>query len=271
VVQQITGPDPTPRRGRPPDPRKRRAIARAATRLFFQRGFAGTSMDAVARAAGVSKLTVYAHFGDKDRLFQAIVRERCDAYNRPESYDTRPGLPVRDALRRIGRNFVGLVLDPEVLRLHRVMVGEAARRPKMAELFFAAGPERTTGLLAEFLARGAARGDLALSDPRLAADQFHALLTGMPHFRATLNVGPRLTPRQADAHVERCVDLFLRAYGAAPRDDASEGLSSRGRAGARPAGRARRRGGRDRGDERRVARPSVRARPARPAAGPPTR
>jgi TetR/AcrR family transcriptional repressor of mexJK operon len=272
VVQQIPGAGAPPRRGRPPDPRKRRAIARAATRLFLQRGFAGTSMDAVARAAGVSKLTVYAHFGDKDRLFQAIVRERCDAYNQPGSYETRPGLPVRDALCRIGRNFMGLILDPEVLRLHRVMVGEAARRPKMAELFFAAGPERTTGLLAEFLARGAERGDLELADPRLAADQFHALLTGMPHFRATLNVGPRLTPQQVHAHVERCVDLFLRGYGTGPGARGPDEHSSRGRAATRPAARDRGRGGRARGDGGRPeARPSGRALPARPAAAPPTR
>jgi TetR/AcrR family transcriptional repressor of mexJK operon len=208
---------PPPRRGRPPDARKRRAIARAAARLFFQRGFAGTSMDAVARAAGVSKLTVYAHFGDKDRLFQAVVRERCDRYNRPESYEIRPGLPAREALLRIGRNFMRLILDPEVLRFHRVMVGEAARRPKMAELFFAAGPERATGRLTEFLSRGAARGDFEIDDPRLAADHFHSLLKGMPHFRATLNLRPRISPQQLERHVEGCVDVFLRAYGVRPR------------------------------------------------------
>ncbi len=212
MVQQIPR-SGTPRRGRPPDPRKRRAIARAAARLFFRRGFAGTSMGAVARAAGVSKLTVYAHFGDKDQLFQAVVRERCDRYNRPESYQIGPGLPARQALHRIGRNFMRLVLDPEVLRFHRVMVGEAARRPKMAQLFFAAGPQRTTDRLTEFLGRGAARGDFELGDPRRAADQFHALLTGMPHFRATLNLRPRSSPRELERHVEDCVDLFLRAYG----------------------------------------------------------
>jgi TetR/AcrR family transcriptional regulator, mexJK operon transcriptional repressor len=201
------------RRGRPPDPRKHRAIARAATRLFLERGFAGTSMDAVARAAGVSKLTVYAHFGDKDALFQAIVRERCERYNRPESFERYLALPPRDALSRIGHNFLALLLDPEVLRLHRVMVGEAGRRPKMAELFFEAGPERLAALVADFLRRSAELGRLELEDPRLAADQLHALFTGMPHFRASLNVAPKQTRAETARHVERCVDLFLRAYG----------------------------------------------------------
>lgn len=202
-----------PRRGRPPDPRKRRAILRAATRLFLQRGFAGTSMDAIAGAAGVSKLTLYAHFGSKDGLFQEMVRERCASYGQGGSYEALLAVPPRAALGRIGRSFLGLLLDPEVVRLHNVIAAESARRPRMARLFFSAGPERISAALADYLRRATEGGQLAVPDPALAAEQFHALVKGMPHFRATLHLRPPPTPAGLRANVERCVDLFLRAYG----------------------------------------------------------
>jgi TetR/AcrR family transcriptional repressor of mexJK operon len=219
TVQQMPAPltrpprAPRPRRGRPPDPGKRRAILRAATRLFLRNGFAGTSVEAVAGAAGVSKLTVYSHFGDKERLFQAVVRARCDAYNQPENLERFLALPAREGLVRVGRNFLALLLDPEVLRFHRVMVSEAARRPRIAELFFAAGPERHSAFLADFLRRGTALGHYDIRDPEHATEHLQSLLKGMLHFRATLSLRPRPGAREREAHVERVVDVFLRAYG----------------------------------------------------------
>ena len=71
-------PDIKPSPGRPKDMEKRAAVLEAAKNLFVSRGFEGTSMDAVAAEAGVSKLTVYSHFGDKDTLFKAAVQSKCE-------------------------------------------------------------------------------------------------------------------------------------------------------------------------------------------------
>jgi TetR/AcrR family transcriptional repressor of mexJK operon len=184
----------------------------AATDLFLARGFAGTSMDAIAARAGVSKLTVYAHFEDKDRLFQAIVRERCESYNRPESFERSLALAPREALREMGGNFLALLLSPQTLGLYRVMIAEASRRPKIAELFYTAGPERLASLFADYFRRAAARGQYRIDDPEQAADHFLSLVKGKLHFRATLSLGPPPTRVQAAAHVAGAVDLFLRAY-----------------------------------------------------------
>ena len=200
------------RRGRPKDLGKRQAILDAATALFLEHGFAGTSMDAVAARADVSKLTVYAHFADKDGLFQAIVRARCDADNRPERFDDYVDLPARAALTEMGRNFLALLLSPDVLRLYAVITAEARRRPKVAELFFEAGPERLAALFVEYFRRASERGVYAIDDPEVAADQFLSLLKGMLHFRATLGLRPRATAAQIAAQVEKSVALFLRAY-----------------------------------------------------------
>lgn len=210
-------------RGRPPDLEKRRDILEAATRLFLAQGYAGTSLDAVAEAAGVSKLTVYSHFGHKDGLFREMVRARCDAYNRPEGFERLPALAPREALRRIGRNFLALVLSPETLRLYRMMTGEAGRQPTMARLFFEAGPERLGGLVAEYLRRAAAQGHLEIADPLEAADAFLSLLKGALHFRATLGLERAPTARAIDVQVERAVEIFLRAYAPARRRRARPG------------------------------------------------
>lgn len=200
-------------RGRPKDLGKRQAILDAATEIFLARGFAGASMDAVAEAAGVSKVTVYAHFADKDDLFSAMIRARCEAYNRPERFAVYGDLAPRAALVEMGRSFLALLLDPEVLRLYRVISAEAASRPKVAELFYAAGPERAIELFTDYFRRAIARGHFAKADPEAIADDFLALLKGKLHFRATLNLGPRPRRAQIDAHVEHAVDVTLRAHG----------------------------------------------------------
>lgn len=202
-------------RGRLKDLGKHQAILDAATAIFLARGFAGASMDAVAEAAGVSKATVYAHFADKDDLFQAMIRARCEAYNRPQRFEAYARLAPREALVEMGRNFLALLCDPEVLRLYRVISAEAEARPKVAELFYAAGPERAIELFTDYFRRAIARGHFARSDPAAIADDFLALLKGRLHFRATLSLRPRTRPAEIDVHVERVVEVLLRAY--APR------------------------------------------------------
>lgn len=205
-------PPERPRRGRPKDPEKREAVLDAATRLFLERGYAGTSMDAIAAAAGVAKLTVYGHFGGKARLFQAMVRRRCDAYNRPHRFDAYAALPPEKALLEIGTNFLGLLLSADSLGLYRVMVGEARRQPKMARLFFEAGPERLSTLLAGYLRGAAARGELSVRDAERDAAHFLALVKGEVHFAATLNLGRTMSREATERHVADCVALFLRAF-----------------------------------------------------------
>lgn len=211
----MASPHSLPRRGRPPDLRKRQKILRAATQQFLARGFVGASIDAIAAAAGVAKLTVYSHFESKERLFQAIVRARCDAYNAPDGFEAKLSEPLDRVLGEIGRNFLSLLLADEALRLNRVMVAESVRQPRMAELFYAAGPERLVAHLADHLRKRAQRGDLELDDPREAAEQFLSLVKGRIQYRALLNLRPRTSRPQAGSQVDAAVRMFLRAY--APR------------------------------------------------------
>src|ERR1051326_8499598 len=130
------------RRGRPKDLDKRAAIMRAAKELFSRHGLSGVSMEAIAKRADVSKLTLYSHFRDKEELFQTAVAEKCQEHTPPDFFDAHTPLPLRARLRTIGRGFVALVMSREALNLYRMMAAQAGGGSRLGKLFFAAGPER---------------------------------------------------------------------------------------------------------------------------------
>jgi AcrR family transcriptional regulator len=125
--------------GRPKDMEKRAAILEAAMGLFPARGYDGASMEAIAQAAGVSKLTVYSHFADKEALFGAAVTECCAQMLPHRLFAPEPKLPVKAALTSIGRAFVDLMMDERAIALHRVMVSQAGHNRRLAEIFFGHG------------------------------------------------------------------------------------------------------------------------------------
>ena len=96
--------------GRPKDPGKRAAILDAAKRLFVAQGFDGVSMDQIASEAGVSKLTVYSHFGDKESLFGEAVRAHCEAGMPASLFEADPAMPLRERLATIGRAFFAMIM-----------------------------------------------------------------------------------------------------------------------------------------------------------------
>jgi TetR/AcrR family transcriptional repressor of mexJK operon len=197
--------------GRPKDLEKRAAILEAAKHLFPQHGFEGTSMDAVAAEAGVSKLTVYSHFGGKEALFIETIRCKCDGLLPRALFDLDVDAPVRDQLLCVARAFFGLMMSDGALGMHRTLVASSQQSPKLARLFWEAGPMQIQAALAEMLQKEVVARQLDITDTRRAASQFFALLKGEHHARMLFGCG-QPTPEEADAHVEATVDMFLRAY-----------------------------------------------------------
>lgn len=204
--------------GRPKDPEKRAAILDAAKKLFPERGFEGVSMDAIAAEAGVSKLTLYSHFADKDALFREAVMARCEdqlphAFFEPAD---QPG-DIRERLLTIARAFYALVSSEETLSMYRMMAAQAPGKGKLAQLFFDAGPRRILEEFEQMLERECASGSLQIGDCRSAAEQFFCLTKGVQHMRCLIGLAPTagLTPpSKAGDHVAAAVGLFLRAYAA---------------------------------------------------------
>ncbi|MBD8575961.1 TetR/AcrR family transcriptional regulator [Pseudomonas syringae] len=202
--------------GRPKDLEKRNAILEAAKNLFVRHGYAGTSMDAIAGEAGVSKLTVYSHFTDKETLFTAAVMARCED-QLPDLYFTfDPGQPLEPVLLTIGRAFEHLVNSPESLQLHRLMSDLGIRDPQLSKTFFAAGPQRLLDSMQGFLAQVDASGQLRIDSPAQAARHFFSLVKGVDHFRLLVGCCEALDEAEVEAHVQDVVRLFMRAYAPCP-------------------------------------------------------
>ncbi|MFO1024383.1 MAG: TetR/AcrR family transcriptional regulator [Acetobacteraceae bacterium] len=191
---------------------KRRAILGAAARLFMAEGYGAVSMDAVARAAGVSKATLYAHFGAKDRLFAAIITEACETMRSVDVGDDRSDLPLREALTRVGRQWLRFLLNDQAMSVRRTVVAEGHKFPELAHAFYDSGPRVTRAWLADWVAREVARGRLACPEPERAAGQFIALLTSDLVLPATLGIGPRADDAAIEQSVQAAVDTFCRAF-----------------------------------------------------------
>ena len=202
----------TPKRpGRPKSEAKKRQINRAAIELFIRHGYEGTTMDRVAETANVSKQTVYSHFESKEELFSAAVQQLCDAMGLPSDPDAeeRP-LPV--LLAGIGRGFLRLLTSDEAVRLYRIVVGNATNHPDVARMFYETGPRTFIRRMAALLAQRAARGELAVHNPELAAAQFFSMMRGELHMRVALGMQARLKPKEIDNYVDDCVAVFLRGH-----------------------------------------------------------
>jgi AcrR family transcriptional regulator len=200
----------------PQSARKRRAILAAATTVFLQKGYLGTSMDEVARLASVSKQTVYKHFADKERLFAEIVTAAVDEIGDPihevvlhldESGDLEAGL------RDLARRQLAMVMQPRLLQLRRLVIGEAARFPGLGRTFYERGPERTIEALAAVFKQLAKRGVLDIDDPRLAAAHFNWLVMSIPFNQAMLlGTDEPASPDELDSYADTGVRAFVRAY-----------------------------------------------------------
>jgi len=201
--------------GRPKDLEKRAAILEAAKRLFPRSGFDGTSMDAIAAEAGVSKLTVYSHFTDKETLFHAAIQARCEDQMPATLFNVHPEGPVRDQLEAIARAFLAMVMAPESIALHRLLTS-GTTSPKLVQLFWDAGPKRIQASLQQFLRSEVDAKQLDIADIPRSASQFFALLKGEVHARLLCGCQEAVAGHEIDAHVRATVDFFLRAYSPQP-------------------------------------------------------
>ncbi|TPG59129.1 TetR/AcrR family transcriptional regulator [Roseomonas nepalensis] len=194
---------------------KRAAILDAAARLFMAGGYATVSMDAVAKEAGVSKATLYAHFTGKEALFGAIVGGRCAAIAAQAEDLASSSASTDRALRETGRLWMRFLLDPDSIAIHRIVIAECARFPDLAAAFYAAGPATGRAWLTRRLVEDQRQDRLrADADPAVAADHLMGLLRGELYLRTMLG-GPTPDEAAINAVVEAAVEVFLRAYGVA--------------------------------------------------------
>ena len=183
-------------------------ILEVATALFLGDGFGTTSIEAVAKRAGISKRTFYHRFRGKEVLFEAVVRRLIARWTPPFDAALFEAPSLAETLRRSAEHMLGVALTPEALALHRMVIAEATRFPGLArilhELGAAAGIER----IARVLEQRIAGGELRPIDPEFAAEQFILMVVSGPRRRA-LGLGAPLSPAELRDWVDQSVGLFL--------------------------------------------------------------
>ncbi len=181
-------------------------IIRAAAGLFLAQGYGGTSMDAIAREAGVAKQTLYSRFNNKNGLFSAIIRHSCAAAfeGLPAAGDP-PGLP--EYLTQFGERMLGILFGGEALNLYRLVVAEAPRFPELGQIYYEQGPQSTI----RGLTNGLSAYGITRVEARLAAEQFLGLLTGHLLTRALLNADGAPSSREKAVYVREAVTSIFKA------------------------------------------------------------
>ncbi len=199
---------------------KERRILDSALKVFADQGYSGTSMDAIAALAGVSKPTLYQYFGSKEQLFTAIMVEQRDtmlgAFEEPD------GLGLVPELWAFAWHYADTVLRPDFLSLARLIIGEAQRFPEIGRAYQAAGPERMLAGMMDYLSARKAEGRLEFDDAEMAAEDLWGLILSAPRNRALHD--PENMPGRADLHrfITNGLRVFLKAYSTNPADDLAQ-------------------------------------------------
>lgn len=198
--------------GRPKDPAKREAILEAAKCLFLRYGYAGSSMDAIAAHAGVSKLTVYSHFNDKETLFCAAVKAKCEEQLPELAFELSEHADVEAVLLNIASGFNRLINSAESVELHRLMTSLGSKDPLLAKVFYEAGPQHLLAEMERLLSKANQNGQLSVESPKIAADQFFSLFKGCANFRLLIGCGAPPSAAELEQHAQEAVRMFLCAY-----------------------------------------------------------
>ncbi|HTZ70576.1 MAG TPA: TetR/AcrR family transcriptional regulator [Acetobacteraceae bacterium] len=189
---------------------KREAILDGATRIFADRGYEGASMSMITAAAGVSKGTIYQHFGGKAALFGATIGRECEQRLVHLFATLDDSRDVAETLHSIGTRFLSMLTDPAIVAVERAVASEAERFPELAQAFFASGPARAIGAMARYLKSQAEVGRLRIPDAPFAAEQFFSLCQTRVVLRTRLRLP--VPAGEAERVIDEAVRVFLAAY-----------------------------------------------------------
>jgi TetR/AcrR family transcriptional regulator, mexJK operon transcriptional repressor len=156
---------------------KREKIVRSAAKLFLEKGYDNVSINDIIDAVGGSKGTIYSNFGNKEKLFEAVVEQMCSDVT--IRIDTRAVGSVEEQLTRIAHSFVSKVLSPEIMCFHRLMTSIGRTFPKAGRLFYETGPRTVYQIIGGWMAMHQAKGSIRNDVPaHHLAVLFHDMLIG---------------------------------------------------------------------------------------------
>jgi TetR/AcrR family transcriptional regulator, mexJK operon transcriptional repressor len=205
-MSDVVEPEPA---ARPRLEARRRAFMDAANAVFLEKGYAATTLDDIIARSGGSRQTLYALFGGKQGMFEALVAERSAAIFESFPADELNDRLPEEVLPRLGIRYLEIVTTKEALGIYRLVVAESAAKREIAELFWRAGPGNARTLLGKYLSGQMHRQVLRLDDTELAARQFIGMLLGTLHMECLLGLRTTPTREEIETHVASVVKQFL--------------------------------------------------------------
>jgi TetR/AcrR family transcriptional repressor of mexJK operon len=191
------------------DVRKHEAILDAAVEVLAERGV-HAPIEEVARRAGVSKQTIYNHYGSKTELVRTLVERRRNRITAPLDR-AAPGDRVEDTLASYAQAILELMVTPNSIQLLRMGVTSATEMPDLARTIYDAGSRASRYRLAEFLAT-APRAEVVIEDPAQAAELFLGMVTGGVQIRLLLGLESEIQPDGIPGRARACARRFVRAH-----------------------------------------------------------
>ena len=198
--------------GRPVDPAKNLAILNAARQLLFRDGPRTFTVEAVAHAAGVSKVTVYARHGSREALLHAVIGQLAQELSM--AFDRRPGdaTALRASLIDFGRGLLKFMLSTEHVGLMRSLLGSGASSAPALRGVFRRGPAAMLQRVSAWLAECHRAGALHCPLPECSAETLLGMLQGLALVRAMYGAVNAESKRDIERHVSFAVNAFLRAH-----------------------------------------------------------
>jgi AcrR family transcriptional regulator len=194
------------------DSAKRRQIVEGARQVFLARGFDAASMADIAKAAGVSKGTLYVYFKDKEELFGAIVKSECSV-QAEGIFDLDHNDPdVAGALTRLGIGYIGFLCTPAKASALRTVIAIADRMPSLGKSFYETGPSKGIAKLAAYFKAQTEAGVLKVDDFEIAAAQFMESCQGTLFKPVLFNFAPPPSPERVKHVIDIAVRVFMAAY-----------------------------------------------------------
>jgi TetR/AcrR family transcriptional repressor of mexJK operon len=212
--KEVAVPKATSKAASPREDQLRERLLNAATEVFLEKGFASTSVDEIAARAKASKVTFYHHFGNKEKLFEAIVMRLNSTMFRGFEDALEADVPMEQALHRFMKQMAEMLYTDQAVKLVRVLHAEAARFPELAEIFDKAGPQRAHALLAEYFKLQIRKGHMLRVDPLTAADHLIHMSLGEAFRRVLLGLVSTPSPKDVDRRINAALKVFMKAFGA---------------------------------------------------------
>ena len=193
--------------------RKYDQVLAGARDVFLQDGFEGASVDVIARAAGVSKATLYSYFPDKRLLFMEVATQECRQQANTALQQLDFSQPPRAVLLAGAERIMDFIYSEFGRGVFRICVAETDRFPELGREFYTSGPAMVRNTLVSYFQTAIDRGELQIDDLELAADQFAELCKADLFPRLIMGLATSFSEAEKTRVAKGAVDLFLAKYG----------------------------------------------------------